>query len=69
MFVREFKAENKNTDVFPSVNFVLGAAQLEHPPELQHDGQPAEFRELAEFEFTDVIGNRAVEGNSNLQRA
>ena len=28
-----------------------------------------EFRELAEFEFTDVIGNRAVKGNRNLTRA
>jgi outer membrane receptor protein involved in Fe transport len=28
-----------------------------------------EFRELAEFEFTDVVGNRAVKGNSDLQRA
>jgi outer membrane receptor protein involved in Fe transport len=28
-----------------------------------------EFRELAEFEFTDVIGNRAVKGNANLVRA
>ena len=28
-----------------------------------------EFRELAEFEFTDVVGNRAVKGNSDLKRA
>jgi outer membrane receptor protein involved in Fe transport len=28
-----------------------------------------EFRELAEFEFTDVVGSRAVRGNPNLQRA
>ena len=28
-----------------------------------------EFRELAEFEFTDVIGNRAVKGNADLKRA
>jgi outer membrane receptor protein involved in Fe transport len=28
-----------------------------------------EFRELAEFEFTDVVGNRAVKGNADLQRA
>ena len=37
-----------------------GGGQLERPSELQHDGEPAEFRELAEFEFTDVVGNRAV---------
>ena len=28
-----------------------------------------EFRELAEFEFTDVVGNRAVKGNPDLKRA
>ena len=28
-----------------------------------------EFRELAEFEFTDVVGNRAVKGNADLKRA
>jgi outer membrane receptor protein involved in Fe transport len=28
-----------------------------------------EFRELAEFEFTDVVGNRAVKGNPDLERA
>ena len=28
-----------------------------------------EFRELAEFEFTDVVGNRAVKGNPDLDRA
>ena len=28
-----------------------------------------EFRELAAFEFTDVVGNRAVRGNPDLERA
>jgi outer membrane receptor protein involved in Fe transport len=28
-----------------------------------------EFRELAAFEFTDVVGNRSVRGNPELQRA
>jgi outer membrane receptor protein involved in Fe transport len=28
-----------------------------------------EFRELAEFEFTDVVGSRATRGNPDLQRA
>jgi outer membrane receptor protein involved in Fe transport len=28
-----------------------------------------EFRELAEFEFTDVVGNRATKGNPDLDRA
>ena len=42
LFVREVQATNKNTDVFPAINFVQAVgAQLEHPPQLQHDGQPA----------------------------
>ena len=28
-----------------------------------------EFRELAEFEFTDVVGSRATRGNPDLERA
>jgi outer membrane receptor protein involved in Fe transport len=28
-----------------------------------------EFRELAAFEFTDVVGNRATQGNKDLERA
>ena len=28
-----------------------------------------EFRELAPFEFTDVVGSRAVRGNPDLERA
>ena len=28
-----------------------------------------EFRELAEFEFTDVVGSRAIRGNPDLKRA
>ncbi|MGE3492346.1 MAG: carboxypeptidase regulatory-like domain-containing protein [Vicinamibacterales bacterium] len=63
-------SENKNTDIFPSVNFVqsltsdmnlrLGYSTTVNRPE---------FRELAEFEFTDIVGNYAVKGNPNLKRA
>jgi hypothetical protein len=70
LFAREVQAENKNTDFFPAVNFVLGAGansniRLSYSSTVNRP----EFRELAEFEFTDVIGNRAVKGNSDLQRA
>ena len=70
LFEREVQAENNNTDFFPAVNFVLGATansniRLSYSTTVNRP----EFRELAEFEFTDVVGNRAVKGNSDLQRA
>jgi hypothetical protein len=70
LFVRTLTAENKNTDVFPGVNLVqsvrpnmnvrLGYSSTVNRPE---------FRELAAFEFTDVVGSRATRGNPNLKRA
>jgi TonB-dependent receptor len=70
LFLREVQATNENTDVFPAVNFVQGVGadsnlRLSYSTTVNRP----EFRELAEFEFTDVVGNRAVKGNSNLQRA
>ncbi len=70
LFAREVQAVNKNTDLFPAVNFVQGIAgdsniRLSYSTTVNRP----EFRELAEFEFTDVIGSRAVKGNANLQRA
>jgi hypothetical protein len=70
LFAREVQANNKNTDVFPAINFVQGVGansniRLSYSTTVNRP----EFRELAEFEFTDVIGNRAVKGNANLQRA
>jgi len=63
-------AHIKNTDVFPGVNLVwnykgdqnirVGFSQTVNRPE---------FRELAPFEFTDIVGGRAVVGNPDLQRA
>jgi outer membrane receptor protein involved in Fe transport len=60
----------EETDVFPAVNFVysfgsnqnlrLGFSQTVNRPE---------FREVAPFEFTDVVGGRAIVGNPNLARA
>ena len=70
LFVRQVEATNKNTDVFPAVNFVQAVTsnsnmRLSYSTTVNRP----EFRELAEFEFTDVVGNRAVKGNANLQRA
>jgi outer membrane receptor protein involved in Fe transport len=70
LFTRRETAELDDTDIFPAVNFVytlrpnqnlrVGFSQTANRPE---------FRELASFEFTDVVGNRAVRGNPNLTRA
>jgi len=70
LFVREVQATNENTDFFPAVNFVQGVGansniRLSYSTTVNRP----EFRELAEFEFTDVVGNRAVKGNANLTRA
>ena len=70
LFAREVQASNKNTDVFPSVNFVQGVGDNSNLRfSYSTTVNRPEFRELAEFEFTDVIGNRAVKGNSDLKRA
>jgi TonB-dependent receptor len=63
-------ASLEKTDVFPAVNLVynvradqnlrFGFSQTVNRPE---------FRELAPFEFTDIVGGRAVVGNPDLQRA
>ncbi len=70
LFQSEVQAQNKNTDVFPAINFVQGVGansniRLSYSTTVNRP----EFRELAEFEFTDVVGNRAVKGNSDLKRA
>ena len=70
LFARAITASNRNTDLFPGVNFVqgLGASTNLRLGYSTTVNRP-EFRELAEFEFTDVVGNRAVKGNRNLTRA
>ena len=70
LFLREVQAENENTDVFPGVNLVQALTatsnlRLSYSTTVNRP----EFRELAEFEFTDVVGNRAVKGNPDLERA
>ena len=63
-------ADLDETDVFPAVNLVysvrnnqnlrIGFSQTVNRPE---------FRELAPFEFTDVVGGRATVGNPGLQQS
>ena len=64
------RAELDNTNVFPAVNLVysvrndqnvrVGFSQTVNRPE---------FRELAPFEFTDVVGGRATVGNPDLRQS
>ncbi|MGH9347497.1 MAG: TonB-dependent receptor domain-containing protein [Vicinamibacterales bacterium] len=70
LFVRTITSSNTNTDVFPGVNLVKALSpdsnlRVSYSTTVNRP----EFRELAEFEFTDVVGNRAVRGNPNLTRA
>jgi outer membrane receptor protein involved in Fe transport len=70
LFVGTVQAENKNTDIFPSVNLVqsIGLNQNLRFSYSTTVNRP-EFRELAAFEFTDVVGSKAIQGNPNLDRA
>lgn len=70
LFVATTTSENKNTDVFPAVNLVQGVTansnlRLSYSATVNRP----EFREVATFEFTDVVGARAVRGNPDLRRA
>ena len=70
LFVRTITATNENTDVFPAVNLVqsFGANQNLRLSYSSTVNRP-EFRELAAFEFTDIVGSRATRGNPDLKRA
>jgi TonB-dependent receptor len=70
LFERTVASGIENTDIFPAVNFVqalTGSTNLR----LSYSStvNRPEFRELAAFEFTDVVGSRAVRGNPELDRA
>ena len=64
------RADLDETDIFPAVNLVysvqnnqnlrIGFSQTVNRPE---------FRELAPFEFTDVVGGRATVGNPDLRQS
>ena len=64
------RAELDETDVFPAVNLVYAVApdQNLRVGVSQTVNRP-EFRELAPFEFTDVVGGRAIVGNPNLRQS
>ncbi len=63
-------ANIENTDVFPAVNLVHAVTPNTNlrVSYSQTVNRP-EFRELAPFEFTDVVGGRATVGNPDLERA
>jgi outer membrane receptor protein involved in Fe transport len=70
LFVQRSTAELDDTDIFPAVNFVYSLQQNQNLRfGFSQTANRPEFRELAAFEFTDVVGNRAIRGNPNLTRA
>jgi hypothetical protein len=59
-----------DTDVLPGLNLIWGLRpDMNLRFAYSHTVNRPEFRELAEFEFSDVVGGRAVIGNPGLQRA
>jgi TonB-dependent receptor len=68
--IGEVSASLDNTDVLPGLSLVyqLTPDQNLRAAFSQTVNRP-EFRELAPFEFTDVVGGRAVVGNPDLTRA
>ena len=70
LFVSTITAENRNTDIFPGVNLVYALKpDMNLRVSYSTTVNRPEFRELAAFEFTDVVGNRAIRGNPDLNRA
>ncbi len=59
-----------DADLLPAVNAVLALSDRTNlRGSYGHTVNRPEFRELAPFEFTDVVGGRAVVGNPDLKRA
>jgi hypothetical protein len=70
LFTTSITATNENTDFFPSVNLVFAVRpEMNLRVSASQTVNRPEFRELAAFEFTDVVGNRAIRGNPDLTRA
>lgn len=58
------------TNLFPAVNLVYAArANANLRVGFSQTANRPEFRELAPFEFTDVVGGRSSVGNPNLEQA
>jgi hypothetical protein len=64
------RGEIEETDLFPTVNVVqdLSGNRNLRVSFSQTVNRP-EFRELTAFEFTDIVGGRAVIGNPDLERS
>ena len=64
------QARLDDTNLFPSANLVYAVTpQSNLRVGVSQTANRPEFRELAPFEFTDVVGGRASVGNPNLQQA
>jgi hypothetical protein len=64
------RATIDETDIFPGVNFVYSPRPEQNLRlSFSQTVNRPEFREVAPFEFTDVVGGRAVVGNPALRRA
>lgn len=68
--IEVIRGENTSADIFPALNIVhaLTPNQNLRAGFSQTVNRP-EFRELAPFEFTDIVGGRAVVGNPDLERS
>ncbi|MDA1307078.1 MAG: TonB-dependent receptor, partial [Acidobacteria bacterium] len=60
----------ETTDIFPTANLVFAARPNQNIRlSFSQTVNRPEFRELAPFEFTDIVGGRAVIGNADLERS
>lgn len=60
----------ESTDFFPAFNVVYATRQNQNlRVSFSQTVNRPEFRELAPFEFTDIVGGRAVIGNPDLERS
>jgi hypothetical protein len=68
--IETVRGEIEETDIFPAVNVVydMGGNQNLRLSLSQTVNRP-EFREVSPFEFTDIVGGRAVVGNPELERS
>lgn len=70
LFQARVSANLENTDVFPGANLIYNVTpDANLRVSYSRTVNRPEFRELAAFEFTDVVGSRAVRGNPDLKRA
>ncbi len=64
------RGQIEETDLFPSLNVVYAVRQDQNiRVGFSQTVNRPEFRELAPFEFTDIIGGRALIGNPELTRS